>query len=311
MLDGQIDISGMTRDQLHELVARRVDGNIGTTITLSAGDTSHSIEMSEIGAIDIDATVERAFAPYRDNPVVRVIATIGELVGAEPETRDVGLVCVVDHDALVNRVAAIAQQTNTPAKSAGYAYDEVTNALVIAEATQGVVMDEATTVTRIEDALDVSGDGDSNRLAIQAEAMLSEPESQPIGQAIFVDTRGCRVSLYEEGEVVATYPCTPGMSGYATPKGDFFLSYKDSAPTWYNPHSSWSEGMEETIGPGPSNPLGLRALAVSCGGGIFLHGTTNIGGLGSPGSHGCVRLSNNNIVELYDRVSTGIPIIIR
>ena len=69
--------------------------------------------------------------------------------------------------------------------------------------------------------------------------------------------------------------------------------------------------MEETIGPGPSNPLGLRALAVSCGGGIFLHGTTNTGGLGSPGSHGCVRLSNNNIVELYDRVSTGIPIIIR
>lgn len=311
MLDGQIDISGMTRDQLHELVTRRVNSNIGTTITLSAGDASHSIEMSEIGAIDIDATVEQAFAPYRDNPVVRVFTTIGELVGAEPETHDVNLACVVDHDALVNRVAAIAQQTNTPAKSAGYAYDEATNALVIAEATQGVMMDEATTVTRIENVLDTPGNGDPNRLAIQAEATLSEPEPQPIGQAIFVDTRGCRVSLYEEGEVVATYPCTPGMSGYATPKGDFFLSYKDSAPTWYNPHSSWSEGMEETIGPGPSNPLGLRALAVSCGGGIFLHGTTNTGGLGSPGSHGCVRLSNNNIVELYDRVSTGIPIIIR
>ena len=69
--------------------------------------------------------------------------------------------------------------------------------------------------------------------------------------------------------------------------------------------------MEETIAPGPSNPLGVRALAVSCGGGIFLHGTTNTGGLGSPGSHGCVRLSNSNIVELYDRVSVGIPIIIR
>lgn len=50
---------------------------------------------------------------------------------------------------------------------------------------------------------------------------------------------------------------------------------------------------------------------MSCGGGIFLHGTTNTGGLGSPGSHGCVRLSNSNIVELYDRVSVGIPIIIR
>lgn len=129
--------------------------------------------MSEIGAIDIDATVEQAFAPYRDNPVVRVFVMIGELVGAEPETHDVNLACVVDHDALVNRVAAIAQQTNTPAKSAGYAYDEATNTLVIAEPMQGVMMDEATTVTRIENVLGASGNGDPNRLAIQAEATLS------------------------------------------------------------------------------------------------------------------------------------------
>ena len=311
MLDGQIDVSGMTETELRDLLTRRVESGIATTLTLSAGDSSHSIEMAEIGTIDIDETVKQAFAPYRANPVVRVIATIGELIGAAPDVYDICTVCVVDHDALASRVTAIAADANTPAKNAGYAYDKGSNALVIAEATHGVVMDEEATVARIEKALGSANNGDPSRLAIQAEAAISEPESNDPGQGIFVDTRNCRVHLYENGVEVVSYPCTPGMSGYATPKGDFYLSYKDPAPTWYNPHSDWSEGMEETIGPGPSNPLGVRALAVSCGNGIFLHGTTNIGGLGSPGSHGCVRLSNNNIVELYDRVSAGIPIIIR
>ena len=269
------------------------------------------VEMGEIGTIDIDATVEQAFAPYRANPVVRVVVTVGELIGMPPAGHDVCTVCVVDHDALVDRVAAIAQKANAPAKNAGYAYDKTSNALVVAAATRGVEMDEPATVARIEEALAGADNGDPERLSIQAEAIITEPESNDPGQGIFVDTRKCRVHLYENGVEVVSYPCTPGMSGYATPKGDFTLSYKDPAPIWYNPHSDWSEGMEETIAPGPSNPLGVRALAVSCGGGIFLHGTTNTGGLGSPGSHGCVRLSNSNIVELYDRVSVGIPIIIR
>ncbi len=311
MLDGQVDISGMTADELRALLVKRVEGGIATTITLEAGDSSHAIEMGEIGTIDIDATVEQAFAPYRANPVVRVVVTVGELIGMPPAGHDVCTVCVVDHDALVDRVAAVAQKANAPAKNAGYAYDKTSNALVVAAATRGVEMDEPATVARIEEALAGADNGDPERLSIQAEAIITEPESNDPGQGIFVDTRKCRVHLYENGVEVASYPCTPGMSGYATPKGDFTLSYKDPAPIWYNPHSDWSEGMEETIAPGPSNPLGVRALAVSCGGGIFLHGTTNTGGLGSPGSHGCVRLSNSNIVELYDRVSVGIPIIIR
>lgn len=311
MLDGQIDISGMTEDELRDLISKRVEGGVATTITVEAGDSSHGIEMGEIGTIDIDATVEQAFAPYRANPVVRVVATVGELVGMASPTYDICTVCAVDHDALANRVATVAKEANTPAKNAGYAYDKASNALVVAPATRGVEMDEAATVARIEEMLADVDNGDPERLTIQAEATITEPESNDPGQGIFVDTRKCRVHLYEDGVEVVSYPCTPGMSGYATPKGDFTLSYKDPAPVWYNPHSDWSEGMEETIEPGPSNPLGVRALAVSCGGGIFLHGTTNTGGLGSPGSHGCVRLSNSSIVELYDRVSVGIPIIIR
>lgn len=52
----------MTADELRALLVKRVEGGIATTITLEAGDSSHAIEMGEIGTIDIDATVEQAFA---------------------------------------------------------------------------------------------------------------------------------------------------------------------------------------------------------------------------------------------------------
>lgn len=311
MLDGQVDVSGMTEDELRALIARRVDSNVATTIILSTGEHAHAIEMSEIGTIDIDATVQQAFAPYRANPVMRFFSTIGELVTGEPASHDVCTVCVIDDEALANRIAALAAQANVEPKNAGYAYDKSTNALVVTPAEQGVVIDEAETIALIERALASASNGDPDRLKIEAQASVTDAESDEPGQAIFVDTRTCRTHLYEGGLEVASYPCSPGTSGYATPTGDFYLSYKDAAPTWYNPHSEWSEGMEDVIGPGPSNPLGLRALAVSCGGGIFLHGTTSTGALGSRASHGCVRHSNSDIIELYDRVSEGIPIIIR
>ena len=143
-------------------------------------------------------------------------------------------------------------------------------------------------------------------IRIQEKAKKTKP-----GQAIFVDCNSCMIYLYEDGKVTFKQPCSPGRPGYETPTGDWTLSGKIANPTWTNPGSDWAKNMPETIGPGRSNPMGLRKLAVSCGDGIFIHGTDNIGALGSPDSHGCIRVSNDEIVKLYDMVSEGIPIIIR
>lgn len=310
-LDGQTDVSGMTEAELRELIEHRVANEIATTLTLSVGDTNHQIRLSDIGEIDIDATVAQAFAPYRENPAIRFFSTLSETLTGEVPQYDVCTVCIVNPSALSSTIEELAADDSGKAKNAGYAFDAGSNALVTTQAKQGFDMDVETTIAAIEEALSAPDNGDPKRLIVQAEGSVSEPESYESGQAIFVDTRGCRVYLYEDGAVALNFPCTPGTSGYATPTGDFTLAYKDGAPSWYNPHSEWASGMPETIGPGPSNPLGVRALAVSCGNGIYIHGTTSLGGLGSPGSHGCVRLSNDNIITLYNRVSEGIPIIIR
>lgn len=41
---------------------------------------------------------------------------------------------------------------------------------------------------------------------------------------------------------------------------------------------------------------------------IYIHGTPNPVGVGAPGSHGCIRMSNADLMELFDLVSAGTPV---
>lgn len=309
-LDGQVDVSNMTENELYDLVVSRADEGLSTIVSLDIAGTVYPIDLREVGTLAPQDTVAQAYAPYNAFFLVRWGGRIGELITKDTGSYDIHTTCEVDHNALKARVEEIASQANHDPKDAGYEFESESRRLVTSPPVDGVVVDVDATVARIEKAAS-SNDPLPERYQVEAVVTLTAPGVLESGQAILVDTRECRVRLYEAGEEVASYACTPGQSGYATPKGDWHLEYKDPSPVWINPHSEWSESMPDTIAPGASNPLGLRALAVSCGGGIYIHGTTNTGGLGYPGSHGCIRLSNSNIVELYDRVSAGIPIIIR
>ena len=44
---------------------------------------------------------------------------------------------------------------------------------------------------------------------------------------------------------------------------------------------------------------------------VYIHGTPDETALGAPGSHGCIRMRNSELVELFDRVPVGTPVIIR
>ena len=44
---------------------------------------------------------------------------------------------------------------------------------------------------------------------------------------------------------------------------------------------------------------------------VYIHGTPDGTALGIPGSHGCIRMRNSELVELFDRVPVGTPVLIR
>jgi lipoprotein-anchoring transpeptidase ErfK/SrfK len=62
-------------------------------------------------------------------------------------------------------------------------------------------------------------------------------------------------------------------------------------------------------GGAPNNPMGVAALTLS-GGDYAIHGTNRPSSIGGFVSYGCIRMYNQDIVDLYRRVSVGTPVVV-
>ena len=74
-------------------------------------------------------------------------------------------------------------------------------------------------------------------------------------------------------------------------------------------YAQWSGGMPG----GPKNPLGARALYLFQGGAdtfFRIHGTTVPRSIGTSVSNGCIRMINEHVTHLYDRVTLGTKVIV-
>lgn len=113
-----------------------------------------------------------------------------------------------------------------------------------------------------------------------------------------------RVYLYRGTVMVRSYPVAIGRDGWETPTGHFQVIQKTVDPVWQHPFNG-------TIVPaGKDNPLGVRWIGFWTNGdnSIGFHGTPNPELIGQAVSHGCVRMRNEDIVDLFDRVTEGMPV---
>lgn len=114
-----------------------------------------------------------------------------------------------------------------------------------------------------------------------------------------------QVTLYQNNNPIKTYPVAVGRAGWETPKGSFKVMQMLQNPKWINPLSG-----EAILGGDPENPLGRRWIGFWTDGTnwIGLHGTPNPSSVGQAVSHGCVRMHNKDIEELFTKVSPGISV---
>lgn len=145
---------------------------------------------------------------------------------------------------------------------------------------------------------------------IDAPLVITKPKVEGFADVILVRTGENRLYHYENGNLVKTYTVATGQPRYPTPKGSFKIVLKRFRPTWVNPDpTGWGKSLPKSIPPGPSNPLGTRAMNLNAPG-IRIHGTTNVRSLGSAASHGCIRMAMPDVEELFALVDTGTPVII-
>jgi hypothetical protein len=124
-----------------------------------------------------------------------------------------------------------------------------------------------------------------------------------------LDRANFTLRLFQDLELARTYTVAVGQAGLETPEGTYEIQAMEEEPTWYVPESDWAgELAGQVIPPGPDNPIKARWMAIFEGAGI--HGTEDVGSLGSAASHGCVRMSIPDVEELYDQVEVGTPIFI-
>ena len=115
--------------------------------------------------------------------------------------------------------------------------------------------------------------------------------------------------LWEHLKLAKSYTVAVGQEGLETPEGLYDIQEKEENPTWHVPESSWAGSLAgQDIPPGPSNPIKARWMGIFEGAGI--HGTEETSSLGTAASHGCVRMSIEDVEDLYDRVEVGTPIYI-
>ncbi|MBI5230817.1 MAG: L,D-transpeptidase [Coriobacteriales bacterium] len=149
------------------------------------------------------------------------------------------------------------------------------------------------------------------RVAVYVKKLNPTIPTAKVPKAIMVVLGRRTLTLYRKGSVRVEkkYRCAVGMPKYPTPKGTWKIVAKNPHPSWTNPGSGWASNMPSYIPPGPSNPLGLRALYLNAPG-IRIHGTRNTGSIGTAASHGCIRLTNSNVVDIYPRVPVGTKVYI-
>jgi lipoprotein-anchoring transpeptidase ErfK/SrfK len=130
--------------------------------------------------------------------------------------------------------------------------------------------------------------------------------------AIIIINRGAfRLTLYKNLKPAKTYGIAVGRIGLETPAGLYHVQNKAINPAWTMPHSDWVPAADRgKVIPGgtPENPLKARWLGIFDGAGI--HGTDDIGSIGTAASHGCIRMRIPDVIELYPQVPVGAPVYI-
>ncbi|MBU3948116.1 MAG: L,D-transpeptidase family protein [Proteobacteria bacterium] len=110
---------------------------------------------------------------------------------------------------------------------------------------------------------------------------------------------------------VMTFPVGIGDEGKETPLGLFSVIEKIKNPAWYVPKSIQLEkpDLPAVVPPGPDNPMGSRALRLSKPT-FLIHGTNRPWGIGTRNSHGCMRLYEEDVLQLFEKVDIGTRVTI-
>lgn len=146
----------------------------------------------------------------------------------------------------------------------------------------------------------------STSAALQTTIPASNTNAPKLAQAtirwVLVSLPDRKLALFENGKVVRTYRIAVGKTSTPSPVGAFKIVNRVKNPTYYH--------KGQVIAPGGNNPVGSRWMGLSAKS-YGIHGTNQPNSIGKAASTGCIRMSKQDLEELFERVNVGDAVEIR
>jgi lipoprotein-anchoring transpeptidase ErfK/SrfK len=293
---GGTDVSGLTLAEAAGKLYNTHGFNLGRPLSTHVAGRKFAVNPADLGFVyDVNKSARRAYN-----------------AGLKPHTATVDVPLVTTYDAA--KVTAYAGKVAAAVKR---------------DARDARVDIKVTKIGKVS-----SRDGrmvDATALAASVGATLSNPAANRIlepqlkvvrpkvttaglakayGTIITIDRGNFKLRLFKGLKLSKTYGVAVGMPAYPTPTGRYSIANKAVNPAWTAPNSPWAGAYaNETVAGGSAeNPLKARWMGIVNGVGI--HGTGAPGSIGSRASHGCIRMTVPDVVDLYPRVPVGTPVVI-
>ena len=161
--------------------------------------------------------------------------------------------------------------------------------------------------------------------------------SETLSEFLYVGIRRQKMYHIKNNKIFSTYPVSTSSKGagnnvgsFKTPTGLHFIAEKigDNAPvaTLFINKKNTGKVVPVNITEVSSNKDEITSRVLSLKGlqqginkgkkydtfarGIYIHGTSDEASIGKPSSHGCIRMKNDDIIELFDLLSVGTKVVL-
>jgi lipoprotein-anchoring transpeptidase ErfK/SrfK len=303
-----VDVGGMKKGEARDAVAQQVEEPLSRPLEVRYGGRRFEFSADDAKArADVNAMIDEAVDKSRHgNMISRVARSItGGRVNAEVPVKVTYDQAAVD--GLVRRVRHKVERPATDAK-----VDFSGSGLKKVPGKPGVTLRTAALRESVGDELTHP----SPDRVVKARVTKTKPKvgindlAHKYPTVVTVDRAGFTLRVYKKLKLKESYHVAVGQQGLETPAGLYHVQNKEVDPAWHVPNSPWAGKLAGQVIPGgaPNNPLKARWLGIFDGAGI--HGTSDVGSLGSAASHGCIRMAIPDVMKVYDEVPVGAPVYI-
>ncbi len=302
-----VDVGGLNAAEARELVGRELSEPLERPVVVSARGRRFTLSAddAELRA-DVGGMVDSALDKSRDGNIISRV--VRDVRGAE-ENVDVPPEVTYSRQAVQELVQRVKRSIDQPAQDARLNLPALTRI----KEKPGRSVQAGQLQRRIESTLTVAEATDRQ---VGAPVKRVEPKvtraelASKYPTLLVVDRSSFQLKLYKNLKLQKGYTVAIGADGFSTPAGMYHIQNKAVNAAWSVPNKPWAGSKAGTVVPGgsPENPLKARWMGIFAGAGI--HGTDQVGSLGTRASHGCVRMAIPDVIELYPRVPVKTPIYI-